>query len=288
MFDTASHNLSRKNVPVVLQQPLKLTYILREWILFLDSFEFVSTKCCWRQEREFWGLELFSFVLMLSAINIVAYAMMVRPLCKHENRVILTINGTKFSTSVGNKLNLTEKKKIGPTKHSTTAKPKLAIQVQFFLSTSLLSQHLIFWLMMVKLLLPQVPLFKTFNPLNLLKAHLWYLLLFYQYCHCGCLGLDTFGHLVFVIPAISVTGGHLCLTSAYSSCSDTSRRWAVKLFGAWGTSPMLLVQELKMCVFFLAAELKALHWVNDNNVLTDISGPVQKKISFSSSVEMAC
>lgn len=81
---------------------------------------------------------------MLSAINIVAYAMMVRPLCKHENRVILTINGTKFSTSVGNKLNLTEKKKIGPTKHSTTAKPKLAIQVQFFLSTSLLSQHLIF------------------------------------------------------------------------------------------------------------------------------------------------
>lgn len=51
---------------------------------------------------------------------------------------------------------------------------------------------------------------------------------------------------------------------------------------------MLLVQELKMCVFSLAAELKALHWVNDNNVLTDISGPVQKKISFSSSVEMAC
>lgn len=110
MFDTVSHNLSRKNVPVVLEQPLKLTYILGEWILFLDSFEFVSTKCCWQQEREVWGLELFSFVLMLSAINIVAYAMMVRPLCKHENRIIVTINGTKFSTSVGNKLNLTEKK----------------------------------------------------------------------------------------------------------------------------------------------------------------------------------
>lgn len=49
---------------------------------------------------------------------------------------------------------------------------------------------------------------------------------------------------------------HLCLTLAYSSHSDTSRRWAVKLFGAWGTSPMTLVQEPNMSVFLLSRGIK--------------------------------
>lgn len=38
---------------------------------------------------------------------------------------------------------------------------------------------------------------------------------------------------------------------------------------------------------FQATELKTSHLVNDDSVLTEVSGPVQKKISFGSSGKMA-